>query len=300
METRTCSSLASPIRPVTPLVASLALLAGLLGSPGLATAAPDVAAAPGQCSIAVDGDATAAQVRQELLTFPAAGQESCIPLAVACSQQEEQVVVDFTDELGRHVERRFDTPAGAAAFLISWSRRPVVTAVEAEPLARFRRWQPAAAISVMRMQGVGAGFGLVSLAVTRHDSGAPTHRYLGLGARYGWTSSFEDVADVALLYGVVRTTPRFAQRLEASAGAGRVTAPTYFEDVGDTMVGFRAGLRAAFGVELIDDLSIEASAGVDLLIAGKNRMVDAFPEVLGFDTPLSVHLGVALQWAANR
>jgi hypothetical protein len=133
------------MRPTATLSASVfASILVVVASSDTAGAAPD------QCPISIDGDAVAARVRDELLGFAGPGGEHCMPLTVACTQEQEQVVVDFTDEFGRHVERRFDSPAGAAAFLISWSRRPVLAEFAApQRPATAARWQPAAGFALV-------------------------------------------------------------------------------------------------------------------------------------------------------
>ncbi len=77
------------------------------------------------CAMAIDGDPDAVtDIEAALYSF---GQDEvpCVAVRVLCSRDADQFVVDLHDQLGRAVQRRFSTAAGAAAFVISWSRRPL-------------------------------------------------------------------------------------------------------------------------------------------------------------------------------
>ena len=77
------------------------------------------------CAMAIDGDPDAVtDIEAALYSF---GQDEvpCVAVRVLCSRDANQFVVDLHDQLGRSVQRRFLTAAGAAAFVISWSRRPL-------------------------------------------------------------------------------------------------------------------------------------------------------------------------------
>ena len=85
--------------------------------------APSVAHA--SCAIDLEGDPDViARIHDPLLAF---GDDAvaCVDVRVLCSRDVDDIVVDLRDQLGRSVQRRFVTPEGAAAFLISWSRRPL-------------------------------------------------------------------------------------------------------------------------------------------------------------------------------
>jgi hypothetical protein len=273
--------------------------AALVAAGVLAAASPrPAAAAPGACAIAVDGDATAAQIRQELLSFPAAGDDPCIPLRVTCARQEQQVVINFTDELGRYVERRFDSPAGAAAFLISWSRRPIGEARPAASAPSAARWQPAVGYALFWVSGVNHGSAMLSASITRHDTDRQPHRYFGLGVRYQEAVSG---LDLSLIYGLVRNSHRALQRLEVRAGLGDADFPTGDEYLTTAeVVGLSAGIRGALGVELVDDIDLELSAGADLLFVSPDPQLTSLPEHLGFQLPLFLHVGAQLRWGAIR
>jgi hypothetical protein len=99
------------------LRASLLPIAALLcGSPSVARAS---------CAIDLEGDPDViARVHDPLVAF---GDDSvtCVDVEVLCSRDADEIVLDLRDALGRSVQRRFRTPEGAAAFLVSWSRRPL-------------------------------------------------------------------------------------------------------------------------------------------------------------------------------
>jgi len=82
-------------------------------------------AARASCAIELEGDPDViARIHDPLLAF---GDDSvtCVDVRVLCSRDVDDIVLDLRDQLGRSVQRRFVTPDGAAAFLISWSRRPL-------------------------------------------------------------------------------------------------------------------------------------------------------------------------------
>ena len=82
-------------------------------------------AARASCAIDLEGDPDViARIHDPLLAF---GDDSvtCVDVRVLCSRDVDDIVLDLRDQLGRSVQRRFLTPDGAAAFLISWSRRPL-------------------------------------------------------------------------------------------------------------------------------------------------------------------------------
>jgi len=82
-------------------------------------------AASASCEVALDGDPEIVEdVQAALFTF---GRDDvpCVVVRALCSRDANDLVIDLQDQLGRSVQRRFRTPVGAAAFLISWSRRPL-------------------------------------------------------------------------------------------------------------------------------------------------------------------------------
>lgn len=79
------------------------------------------------CALTLDGDAdTVSRIRTSLAAF--SDNTACVALRVHCALASGAIVLDLQDELGRSAHRTFASPDGAAAFLISWSRRPVLDA----------------------------------------------------------------------------------------------------------------------------------------------------------------------------
>lgn len=77
------------------------------------------------CALALDGDApTVAAIRAALAGF-AGDDAGCIALRAEAERDGAEIRLEISDELGRTARRRFLGPAGAAAFLISWSQRPL-------------------------------------------------------------------------------------------------------------------------------------------------------------------------------
>ena len=77
------------------------------------------------CAIALEGDAAVVErVRSELRGFDDDA-AACVALWVQCRQSGDQLEIDVHDELGRSALHLFASADGAAAFLVSWSRRPV-------------------------------------------------------------------------------------------------------------------------------------------------------------------------------
>lgn len=100
------------------------------GLPVLAVAAAALCAmarlAEAGCPIALDGDAEVVdRVRAELGSFGDDG-PSCVALWVRCRQNGAELEIDLHDELGRSSLHLFASADGAAAFLVSWSRRPLL------------------------------------------------------------------------------------------------------------------------------------------------------------------------------
>lgn len=91
---------------------------------GLAAVRPAAA----DCPITVRGATEVARaVSAELQAFPA-DDLPCVPLVVHCTAIPEGIEIELRDTLGGMAQRSFATPGGVAAFLLSWSRRPIAGA----------------------------------------------------------------------------------------------------------------------------------------------------------------------------
>jgi hypothetical protein len=138
---------------------------------------------------------------------------------------------------------------------------------------------------------------MLSFSITRHDTGSQPHRYFGVGLR---AQDRIDGGDFSLIYGLVRNSHRALQRLELRAGFGIATFPTAEEYVSEDLSGLSTGLRGALGIELVEDIDLELSAGVDLLVASRNPLIPSVPERFGYQLPIFLHLGAQLRWGAIR
>lgn len=79
------------------------------------------------CGVTLEGDPEVlAAIRIELAGFPDQPGDECVAVEVTCRAVDGRVALALRDELGRSQLRVFASPAGAAAFVISWSRRPRV------------------------------------------------------------------------------------------------------------------------------------------------------------------------------
>jgi hypothetical protein len=86
-------------------------------------AAPPLARAG--CPIALAGDAALVErVRAELGAFAEDG-PSCVALLAQCRERGMEVEIDLHDEVGRSALHLFASVRGAAAFITSWSHRPL-------------------------------------------------------------------------------------------------------------------------------------------------------------------------------
>jgi len=96
--------------------------------------------AEASCRVVIDGEAAAA-LRSSLDAFGDDG-GLCLSLRVTIVQGDNGAfVVELHDELGRVARREFATADGAAAFVASWSRRPLPD--HANPVAPPRPPPPA-------------------------------------------------------------------------------------------------------------------------------------------------------------
>lgn len=115
-------------------------------------------AARAACAVQLDGDPEViAPVRRAIEGF-GDDDATCVDVRALCSRDAADIVIDLRDELGRSVQRRFTTPEGAAAFLISWSRRPLPqTGTGLEPVAPPMAAPPGAARPDLLPRGAAAG-----------------------------------------------------------------------------------------------------------------------------------------------
>jgi hypothetical protein len=263
------------------------------------------------CAVALEGDPAVVEVvRAELAEF-ADDSAACLTLWVQCRKASDQLEIDLHDELGRSSLRLFASARGAAAFIISWSRRPLsmqTTAIEraARPApqppvasatslagSQDQPWHLEVSVGAVAASGVHTLWAVTSAALVRRTS---IFRYGGaLRMMTGWSLG-NLVGEATANFGVADTT---SEQLTASAEL--VVGGTVHGDHGDSPStgvdygadGVRAGVRAAVDRRLTASLELELGAGFDVV-----RQID-FPGpsfAPSVDYQLCMHLGAGLRW----
>jgi hypothetical protein len=274
------------------------------------------------CPIRIDGDpATAAALQGELAQFPDDG-APCIAVEVACAAEAGGVTLELRDELGGAAVRSFESPAGAAAFLVSWSRRPMVAAAPGTmparpeaPLARAvaptpgaarARWgfearaaALAAPTALLAAVDLGAlytaadrQYGLVVRAITSDTTFEPYD--LGFYAPAHWAYVATSIEGVGRFRGPALGPLR--TRLEL-AGGGMVITRIDDETMATTSAyGVYGATRGAVSYPLAGGLAVELGAGLETLWqggpSGRGRSPLGDGQILAYP-----HLEVGLRWA---
>jgi hypothetical protein len=206
------------------------------------------------CAIALEGDAAVVErVRSELRGFDDDA-AACVALWVQCRQNGDQLEIDVHDELGRSALHLFASADGAAAFLVSWSRRPV----DAGP-----RGRPSTAA------GPGGVPSATPDAIARYAPGdaAPRSEPAPAG-RDGWHAEFglDYLATSALhIHWGAATAALMMHTGIWRYGAGVVGM------TGGRLGNFAAGAEARFGVEFPLSQRVSATAGVvggEMIVGG--------------------------------
>ena len=294
-------------RPATELV--LLGLRALGGALALALCAGPVHAS---CPIAFEGDAAViARVRAELGSFADDG-SACVALWVQCQQNGDQVQIDLHDELGRSALHLFATAAGAAAFLVSWSRRPVEARSDARDAhAAIARqapgdtaprpspgppsatgepgdgWRAEFGLDYLATSGLHVSWGALAAAMTNHTG---IWRYgAGItGLTGAYLGNFAAEASAAL--GVaVPLLPRVV------ATGGVVTGETIVaSQAGDELDygagGLRAGVRAEVLWQVTAPVALAVTWGFDLV------WLSVPPPSGARDFGHLSHLGLGMRW----
>ena len=278
------------------------------------------------CAITLDGDAGAvAQVGAELEAFPD-DSAPCLALWAQCRRTGDQLEIDLHDELGRSSFHLFASPAGAAAFLVSWSRRPLSGETAASPPlappgaiaarapaavppapSRARPWHLELGASYARISrsGINASQSLpdgTSVAV------APRSTWMTISAalvrrselvRYGAalraiSSNLRDpTAEADAIVGVALPVSDQVSVLgDLAAGATFNFGSARDYDYDYDAVGLRARLRGALGWQLVRSLQLEVGVAYDLV-----RQIGSIPPTtLGGTTILFGQLELGLRW----
>jgi len=260
------------------------------GLPVLAVAAAALCAmtrrADAGCPIALDGDAEVVdRVRAELGSFGDGG-PPCVAVWVQCRRNGMELEIDLRDELGRSSLHLFASADGAAAFLVSWSRRPLVdldaptppgrvvapglvapppTPVAA-PLAHDESWHPEISLDYLAATGVSNQFGVATALVMKRSQ---IWRYgAGVSAFSGTVLGYLTL-EAEALFGVQtdlgsRVTAS-AELIVGDAVIARGGENAFGVDYGTD--GARAGVRGGVLWQVFDPIGVELAWGYDVLAA---------------------------------
>lgn len=275
------------------------------------------------CPITLDGDAEVIdRVRAELGDFDHDG--ACVAVWARCRSTGGQLEIDLHDELGRSSLHLFMSADGAAAFLISWSQRPLPdpepdrapggppglvepgpppgSAPVPAPLDRL--WHPEVGVAYIAASGAHGPWGATTAAMRKN---AGIWRYGGGGRLIVGTSGLTLVAGVEAAAGVqFELLPRVTMLGELFAGDAVVVRNA---DSGGELDygagGPRGGIRAAIGWQFSAPFGLELEWGYDALQsspssttpAGSQDQTQAESDVTrlwGLAVPSHISLG--LRW----
>lgn len=236
--------------------------------------------ADARCAIFLDGDAQLVdEVRAELDRFGDNG-APCLSLRAVLDGDGGFIGVDLRDELGRVSQRGFQSAAGVATFLVSWSQRPLAVSVApvapptairsnepprvAPPLAAPRPWSRSLELAY-RVTSLSAVTEWISLA----GSVVRNVRYVRLGGAIRTMvapiAATQDIpsltVDALATIGIGgRIRNRLSLRADVIFGGGVFT---HVDDIDPRAATFRRGGRAAIGLTLAPELEIELSGGYE-------------------------------------
>lgn len=249
-------------------------------------------AAP-RCPIELRGEPeVTAPIVAELATFADDG-SPCVALAITCSARDGALVIALRDAFGGEAQRAFETPAGAAAFLVSWSRRPImlVAGTDRAPAAtvaapppvvvaprepRVEAWRIEVALGgILTDRNATVGLHVMAKRV------APDH-WRGLGARVLTAGSRDEVIDasngwyyerpidvggqVFAAYGFHGAPLRHVRlHLDFEVGGSILTQDTPDNSLQLNGMGLYAGMRAGIGVNT-RYVELDLAAGLDALV----------------------------------
>jgi hypothetical protein len=266
--------------------------------------------ADASCTVALEGDATIVErIRTEINDF-ADDLAPCLALWVQCRRNIGQLEIELHDELGRWSVRSFDTEGGAAAFIVSWSRRPLApasasidrrAALAAGPPGTLALSSPPSPSTVndqpwhpeLRTAFVAATGDFVSWATIAASMVQRTGRW-----RYGFTARgiarpVHWSADVEASFGRVQPLPGGLTVVGELVVGTTFIAENVPANTGYGARGSRAGLRARVGWPMTASLALEASVGLDYTS-------QEILEIDGFQTHNELHyfgqLDVGLRW----
>lgn len=269
-----------------------------LGFAVAALCAP-VARAHASCSITLDGDAEVVdRVRAELGEFADGG--ACVAVWARCRQTGDQVEVDLHDELGRSSLHLFMSADGAAAFLVSWSRRPLPdrapgapprlveprSSATPAPAPQDGRWRPEISVAYVAANGDHPTWETATAEIRKV---AGFWRYGGGARVIAGSDGGTITVEVEAALGVqIALSPRVTAIGELFAGDGVValspragSEATYGD--GGTRVGVRAGIVWQFS----DPFGLELQWGYDVTNSW-------YPAPSAWARPS--HIGLGVRW----
>jgi hypothetical protein len=265
------------------------------------------------CAVELDGDpAVTAPIRIELGGYGSAS-GSCIAVHAACRGDGGEVQIELRDELGRTSQRWFASAGGAAAFIVSWSRRPLAgaapgmdigagpgaTAPSAAPMTptptRDKPWHPEVDLGYVNSSNMISGWAFAGAAVMRQS---------GIW-RYGVTlRGITEVSDLSYLaiegLAVIGVTspimPRWSLGLDVAAGGTLARAGEQAQgDYGAK--GPRVAVRASLGWQLIPPIELQLALGFDVMHRSQAVPIGPTDQLMHYeDTMGFAHLDVAMRW----
>jgi hypothetical protein len=238
---------------------------------------PDPARA--SCAIQLDGDIEAvAWISAELSTF-AGGDTACLQLWVRCHRRADHLELELQDELGRTTRRIFASPEGAAAFLVSWSRRPLPELIGAPALAprpgraAGSAWHPEIELAYVRsVDSKYPNWGAVAASLLKrrsiwryggslHVIAGPPRSVLNKSDYFGYVAT--EAAGV--LAAVRQVLDRWTLRGELAVGGSVISLVTRAGAPRYQAMGLRGAVRAELGWQLRSELALVLALGNDIM-----------------------------------
>jgi hypothetical protein len=269
--------------------------------------------AQASCPIALDGDGAAVDdVRAALRPF-GEGEPPCVALWVRCRRTGTQLEIDLHDELGRSSLHLFASAGGAAAFLISWSRRPLpVHGPDAppgldEPRLRpspaatpaaiapsDRDWHAETSVACAFSTGLHTPWGTATTLVMK-DAGM--WRYGGGGLVIVGSSGRSVSVGIEAAVGVqANLRPRLTLVGEVFVGDAILARSVGFAAESDYgAAGLRAGIRAGLAWQFTGAFGVGLEWGYDLVQSDLDPSATTGVASL-WGRPIPSHVALALRW----
>jgi len=253
--------------------------------------------ADASCPITLEGNAvTVDPIRAELGAFTEDG-SPCVALWVACRKTGDQLEIELHDELGRSSERMFASPGGAAAFIVSWARRPLLPnlaaiqqaapaiASSSRTASSNRSWHPELGLAYLNASGHSSGWAVATVSVLKRAS---IWRYGGtlrgmLGGNEGLYHQFYVNTEAEATFGVAHEPfNRVTVHGEVIAGGSLITFTNEANPADYGARGPRIGARTTLGWQLRRSLLLEISIGYDFAWQSVEHEFGVYDDVVGF------------------